>query len=180
MYSLVLCTRNTILSDKKILEIRLQELSEVIDNMILDLSTDYPDLVDKLNKSIKANVKKKHITDIKAKEIWRSIATKCHPDKNTNNDVVLHDIFMRAKKYHDEDNAADLYFCYVELATYTRESSLLNKILHQSPVLQESLQILKDRYERLNSSFYGKLLCIYKADRKFASILYKNHLLGGS
>jgi hypothetical protein len=165
-----------ILEEKKRLEAVVTEFELKLNQMIFDLSNDHPDLVTKVNQQTPPPIKQ-YLTDAEAKEIWRIIAGRCHPDKNKNKDEVLHSIFLRAKKHKEEGNLAELYFCYIELLEYTDKNSLVLRLLKNSDVIRESLQMLKTRYEQMKVGFFGKLYELYTINRIGASMQYRNYLI---
>lgn len=167
---------NDVLVEKKQLEEQISQFEAKLNQMIFDLSNDHPDLVTKVNQQASAPVKK-HLTDAEAKEIWRVIANRCHPDKNTKRDPKLHEIFLKAKKCKEEGDLAELYFCYVELLEYTEANSLVLKLLRNSDVIRESLETLRKRYGMMKEGFFGKLFELYQVNRFQASVQYRNYLI---
>ena len=165
-----------ILAEKKQLEEQISQFEGKLNQMIFDLSNDHPDLVTKVNQQTPAPVKKQ-LTDAEAREIWRVIANRCHPDKNRSHDPKLHEIFLKAKKCKEEGDLAELYFCYVELLEYTEANSLVLKLLRNSDVIRESLETLRKRYEMMQEGFFGKLFGLYQVNRFQASLQYRNYLI---
>jgi histone acetyltransferase (RNA polymerase elongator complex component) len=172
---------SAVLSLKEAIQKELADIEDNLKNMIYDLSTDHQELVQEFNKKnnpkreVQKNVKTTDNSSIK--EVWREIANLCHPDKNRKNDPKLHEIFLDAKKHKEEGNLADLRFDYLELVQYTNHNSLLSKLIRNSEVLKESIEVLENRKKFLQNSFYGHLYIIYKADRLQASIQFRKFLL---
>lgn len=163
------------LHEKSVLDAEYAELERHINDMIFDLSNDYPELVLQFNSlpNQESTFKPK---DSDLSQIWRLIALKCHPDKNTKRDPVLHSLFIQAKKQKEDGSLAQLYFTYLEVVKHTKDKSSLCRMIDKQK-LEESLLEIEQRLEQLRASFMGQLLIVYCINRGQASRLYRDFIL---
>lgn len=164
------------LHEKRILDAEYAELEQQINNMIFDLSNDYPELVLQFNQLVSSPDVAFKPKDSDLSQIWRLIALKCHPDKNTKKDPVLHDLFIRAKKQKEDGNLAQLYFTYLEVIKHTKDKASLYRMIDKQK-LEESLLEIEQRLAQLRESFMAQLLFVYCINRSQASRLYRDFIL---